>query len=73
MASSVMILSRGWSASAARTRSSAISASIVVAEIGASKVIDRVTARMSAKRTRTVTVRPASAFARSREATRSAR
>ena len=68
-----MVRSAGWSASAWRTSSSAISASIAVAEIGWSSVIDRVTARMSAKRTRTVTVRPGRDLALSRVATRSAR
>ena len=45
----------------------------VVAEIGAGRVMARVTARMSAKRTRTVTVRQGRSFARKRRAMRSAR
>ena len=50
-----------------------ISARIAVAEIGASSVTERVTERRSAKRTRTVTVRPGLDLARSRVAIRSAR
>ena len=50
-----------------------ISARIAVAEIGASSVTARVTERRSAKRTRSVTVRPGRDFARRRLATRSAR
>ena len=46
---------------------------MAVAEIGAGSVIERVTARMSAKRTRAVMVRPARDFARRREPMRSAR
>ena len=63
----------GVRASAARTRSSAISARIMVAEIGASSVTERVTDFRLAKRTRTVTVRPGLDFARSRLPIRSAR
>ena len=55
-----------------RTRSSATSASALVAEIGADSVSERVTERKSAKRTRTVIVRPARDLARSRGPKRSA-
>ena len=63
----------GVVASTPRTRSSATSARIAVAEIGAGSVSERVTERRSANRTRTVTVRPGRDFARSRLAIRSAR
>jgi len=46
---------------------------VAVAEIGASSVTERVTECMSAKRTRTVTVRPGRDFVRSLVATLSAR
>src|SRR5262249_57105822 len=50
-----------------------ISARVAVAEIGAGSVTERVTARRSANRTRTDTVRPSRDLALSREPTRSAR
>jgi hypothetical protein len=61
-----MVFSLGWSARTARTGSSASSARITVAEIGASSVTERVTEFRSAKRTLTVTVRPDLDLARSR-------
>jgi hypothetical protein len=50
-----------------------MSARALVAEIGADSVSERVTERKSAKRTRTVMVRPASDLARSLAPMRSAR
>jgi hypothetical protein len=73
MPTSEMVLSPGCCASTLRTNSSAISARVTVAEIGASSVTERVTERRSAKRTRTVTVRPGRDLARNLLATLSAR
>ena len=53
-----MVFSSGCCASTMHTSSSAISARIAVVEIGALSVTERLTERRSAKRTRTVTVRP---------------
>ena len=61
-----MVFLSGCCASTVRTSSSAISARIAVVEIGASSVRERQTERRSAKRTRTVTVRPGRDLARSR-------
>ncbi len=58
IASSEILLSFACLARTPRTKSSAISASIAGAEIGAASVTERLTERRSAKRTRTETVRP---------------
>jgi hypothetical protein len=63
-----MVRSSRFSASTPRTRSTAISVSVDVAQIGTGNVSARVTARMSAKRTRTVTVRHGRSSARKRRA-----
>jgi hypothetical protein len=73
IASREMVFSSACLANTPRTRSTAISASIAVAETGAGSVTERVIERRSAKRTRTVTVRPGRHLARSRVATLSAR
>src|SRR4029077_16867193 len=66
IAKSEMVFSHGCWASTVRTSSSAISARIAVVEIGASSVMERLNERRSAKRPRTVTVRPGRELARSR-------
>ena len=63
----------GCSPIACQASCSAISVRVRVVAIGASSVSERVTERIPANRTRTVTVRPARCLARSRTATRSAR
>jgi hypothetical protein len=73
IAKSEMVFSFGRSARTARTSSSAALARITVAEIGASSVTDRVAEFRSAKRTRTITVRPGLDLARGRVPMRSAR
>jgi hypothetical protein len=73
IASSVISRSPGWSASAACASATAMSVRVRVVETAARWVADRVTLAKPGNRTRTVTVRPARSFARSRVATRSAR